>query len=79
MTRYSTEEAVFPHKCIEEDCETIVQFDDEPWCFTHEPDEGAWVARPGYSARKEADVVKNGQLLNVLLEVPDEITEELKL
>jgi hypothetical protein len=51
MARYTDDEAIYPHKCIEEGCEHVVHFDDEPWCFTHEPDEGAWVARPGYSAR----------------------------
>lgn len=42
----------FLHKCIVEDCEVIVQFDDEPWCFTHSPDSGSYV--PGYSARAGA-------------------------
>lgn len=44
------EEGIFPHKCIEEDCDTIVQYDDEPWCFTHSPDEGSSLV--GWSAQK---------------------------
>jgi hypothetical protein len=46
------EEGVFPHECIEEGCSQVVQYDDEPWCFTHSPDDGSSV--PGYSARQEA-------------------------
>lgn len=41
---------IFPHKCVENDCDSIVRFDDEPWCFTHSPDEGS--SFEGYSARK---------------------------
>lgn len=48
------EEGIFPHKCIEEGCDQEVQYDDEPWCFTHSPDDGSSV--PGYSARKEAEL-----------------------
>lgn len=43
---------VFPHKCEEEGCDEIVQFDDEPKCFTHSPNEGSNVM--GYSARAKA-------------------------
>lgn len=46
------EEARFPHKCVTPGCETIVQLDDEPWCFVHSPDEGSSLA--GYSARRAA-------------------------
>lgn len=35
------------HPCIEEGCEHIVPYDDEPWCFSHSPDSGSSV--PGYS------------------------------
>lgn len=28
-------------------CTNTVQFDDEPWCYTHSPDSGSNV--PGYS------------------------------
>jgi len=47
------DDGIFPHKCEEEGCDRIVEFDDEPWCFTHSPDSGSSVA--GYSARKEAN------------------------
>jgi hypothetical protein len=46
----AVEEGIFPHQCIHPDCTKIVQFDDEPWCFTHSPDEGSSVF--GWSARK---------------------------
>ncbi len=46
------EDHVFRHKCITPDCEHIVEFDDEPWCFMHSPDEGSSLR--GYSARKGA-------------------------
>lgn len=45
----AVEEGIFPHQCINPDCTTIVQFDDEPWCFTHSPDEGSSLA--GWSAK----------------------------
>lgn len=50
-----------PHPCTEPGCPHTVQFDDEPKCFKHSPDEGSSV--PGYSwkaqaARTLADVVK---------------------
>jgi hypothetical protein len=48
------------HLCIEPGCDQRVQFDDEPRCFTHSPDEGSSVR--GYShlmyarrARQTAD------------------------
>lgn len=47
------EEEIFPHECITPSCEKIVQFDDEPWCFEHSPDEGSSLA--GYSARRAAE------------------------
>lgn len=40
---------VFPHKCVADDCERIIQLDDEPWCFEHSPDDGSTLR--GYSAR----------------------------
>jgi hypothetical protein len=43
------EEGICPHQCVGEGCDIIVQFDDEPWCFTHSPDAGSSLA--GYSAR----------------------------
>lgn len=43
----------FPHKCEQPGCDITVEFDDEPYCFTHSPDEGSSVA--GYSAMKKAD------------------------
>ena len=35
------------HPCVTVGCQATVDFDDEPWCFTHSPDSGSSV--PGYS------------------------------
>lgn len=43
---------LYPHVCETYGCERTVQYDDEPYCFTHSPDEGSSVR--GYSARKNA-------------------------
>ena len=40
-----------PHPCITPGCNNLVEYDDEPWCFTHSPDSGSAVR--GYSYRKE--------------------------
>jgi hypothetical protein len=37
------------HPCEMDGCPCTVEYDDEPWCFTHSPDEGSAV--PGYSYR----------------------------
>ena len=42
----------FWHKCVTPDCDSQVEFDDEPWCFKHSPDEGSSLR--GYSARAAA-------------------------
>lgn len=42
----------FPHECEKEGCGKMVSYDDEPFCFTHSPDEGSSVL--GYSARARA-------------------------
>jgi hypothetical protein len=47
------DETIFPHECAHEGCKTIVQFDDEPWCFVHSPDSGSSVM--GFSARARAE------------------------
>lgn len=51
-------EGVFPHHCVEHGCDRIVEFDDEPWCFTHSPDEGS--SQVGYSARADF-LAKHGE------------------
>lgn len=43
---------VFWHECEELGCHLMVEFDDEPKCFTHSPDEGSSVK--GYSAAAKA-------------------------
>ncbi len=43
----------FIHECITQGCDRRVEFDDEPWCFAHSPDEGSSIE--GYSARKGID------------------------
>lgn len=45
-------EGVFYHKCKTEGCPVEIPYDDEPYCFTHSPDEGSSVK--GYSAYQEA-------------------------
>ena len=43
-------DGICPHECIATGCGNIVQFDDEPWCFTHSPDDGSSLF--GWSARQ---------------------------
>jgi len=46
------------HPCEFVGCDHSVQFDDEPYCFTHSPDEGSSVK--GYSFKaKHADAIAN--------------------
>jgi len=45
-------DGVFWHRCETVGCDREVEFDDEPWCFTHSPDEGS--SKIGYSARLKA-------------------------
>lgn len=52
----SIHDGIFPHECEEEGCDIIVEFDDEPKCFTHSPDSGSDVR--GYSARAKAEEAK---------------------
>jgi hypothetical protein len=42
------ENGIFRHKCEQDGCDRYVIYDDEPFCFTHSPDEGSSVR--GYSA-----------------------------
>lgn len=42
--------AIFCHQCLSVDCDVVVQYDDEPYCFVHSPDEGSDL--PGFSARE---------------------------
>ncbi len=43
---------IFWHTCVEHQCDRQVEFDDEPWCFAHSPDEGS--SQIGYSAHAES-------------------------
>jgi hypothetical protein len=43
-------EGIFVHQCVDSTCSSVVEFDDEPWCFTHSPDEGS--SLHGWSARR---------------------------
>lgn len=46
---------IFWHKCAKQGCDRQVEFDDEPYCFTHSPDEGP-SHLDGYSARRAANL-----------------------
>lgn len=48
------------HPCRFDGCTHTVQFDDEPYCFTHSPDEGSSV--PGYSDREATAVPMTNKL-----------------
>ena len=39
------------HPCMSPGCINTVQYDDEPWCYTHSPDSGSDIA--GYSYKAE--------------------------
>lgn len=43
---------LFLHQCTEPGCPSTVRYDDEPYCFTHSPDEGS--SRRGWSAYVQA-------------------------
>jgi hypothetical protein len=40
-----------PHPCEKAGCDREVQFDDEPYCFEHADDRGAY--QRGYSYRRQ--------------------------
>lgn len=40
------------HPCVVPDCDRVVEYDDEPWCFTHWP-AGSGSSVPGYSYKRE--------------------------
>ena len=42
-----TKENPGPHPCEWPSCTRTVPYDDEPFCFTHSPDDGS--TAPGYS------------------------------
>lgn len=50
MTIDKAFEGVRPHPCVEEGCDHVVPYDDEPWCFTHSPDSGSSVRGFSYRA-----------------------------
>lgn len=56
------EDDLYPHRCITQGCTKIVEFDDEPWCFEHSPDEGS--SLHGWSAHR------------ALVEAADDIIED---
>jgi hypothetical protein len=45
--------SAFPdrHPCAHPECEHTVQYDDEPYCYGHSPDEGSSVR--GYSWKRQ--------------------------
>lgn len=46
---------LYPHKCVIDGCDRRVIYDDEPWCFTHSPDEGSSLY--GWSAYEKRDEI----------------------
>lgn len=71
-----THYGLFPHKCEHSGCDSIVSYDDEPYCFTHSPDSGSSVR--GYSAyanHTKNNVTTNNEitsiddLINILLDM----------
>ena len=42
------------HPCGKHECKNTVQFDDEPYCYTHSPDSGS--SLPGYSYKLQKSV-----------------------
>jgi hypothetical protein len=36
------------HKCEKSQCNDLVPFDDEPYCFTHSPDSGSFFVNYSY-------------------------------
>lgn len=49
------EDGVFVHECEANGCGVMVEFDDEPFCFTHSPDKGS--SMPGYSAKARQEEI----------------------
>lgn len=47
----------YKHNCTHPGCPTVVLYNDEPWCFTHSPDEGS--SLKGYSAY-QTSIAGNG-------------------
>lgn len=44
------------HPCETPNCDYIVGYDDEPFCFTHSPDSGS--SLPGYSYKAMHEVAE---------------------
>jgi hypothetical protein len=49
------EDGIFIHECEADGCTTQIEFDDEPFCFTHSPDKGS--SMPGYSSRAHREKI----------------------
>jgi hypothetical protein len=61
-----TDDGIFVHECITPGCDRRVEFDDEPWCFTHSPDEGSSVE--GYSF---CESLKSYEVIEILVKELD--------
>lgn len=48
-------DGVYIHECEMDGCLRNVEFDDEPFCFTHSPDKGS--SMPGYSAKAHLEPI----------------------
>lgn len=52
LTGDAVQQGLFWHVCLDRTCRYTVEFDDEPYCYTHSPNSGS--SRTGYSARRDA-------------------------
>ncbi len=51
--RNDEKQGIYWHECRDDKCTHMVEFDDEPFCFTHSPDSGSSVR--GWSAKAAAE------------------------
>lgn len=51
------DEKYFPHMCVIDTCDNVVNNDDEPWCLEHAVN--GETKLPGYSAKQAAEKFDN--------------------
>jgi hypothetical protein len=52
-------EGIFVHQCITPGCGSLVEYDDEPCCFKHSPDEGSHLAFYSVGKRLREGIIPN--------------------